>query len=61
MTSYFIWKADPPARNADILIHQREDGAVGTIPISETSAEYRQYLEWVAAGNEPQPWEPPLA
>lgn len=28
------------------------------IPCDEANADYREYLAWVAEGNEPEPWEP---
>ncbi len=32
-------------------------GEAGQFPMSEQNADYRKYLEWVAAGNSPEPWE----
>lgn len=36
----------------------REDGAV--IPHDEANRDYREYLAWIAEGNKPQEWEPPV-
>lgn len=33
-------------------------GPQGQFPMSEDNRDYRTYLEWVAEGNEPQPWNP---
>ena len=32
-------------------------GPAGQFPKDEDNADYRAYLEWLAAGNVPQPWE----
>lgn len=29
-----------------------------SIPMSDDNSDYQQYLEWLAAGNEPEPWNP---
>ena len=34
----------------------RDDGAV--IPMNEANGDYREYLAWLAEGNEPQEWNP---
>ena len=30
----------------------------GQCPMDETNVDYAAYLEWVAAGNTPEPWQP---
>lgn len=34
------------------------DGGVCTFPVDEKNPEYQKYLEWVAEGNIPEPWQP---
>lgn len=35
-----------------------DDGGVCTFPVDEKNPEYQKYLEWVAEGNIPEPWNP---
>lgn len=28
------------------------------IPVEPSNHEYKQYLQWLEEGNEPEPWEP---
>lgn len=34
-----------------------QDGTVLWIPPDPANTDYQRYLEWLAAGNVPQPWE----
>jgi hypothetical protein len=43
---------------AENSIHRLSDGAA--IPADERNRDYRQYLVWVAEGNEPLPADPSL-
>jgi hypothetical protein len=36
------------------IIRHNENGTVRWIPFDESNADYQNYLEWVAAGNEPE-------
>jgi hypothetical protein len=33
-----------------------EDGSESNIPSDESNTDYKQYLEWVAEGNEAEEW-----
>ncbi len=39
-----------------VLIMVRE-GVTSSVPFDPANTDYQRYLEWVAAGNVPQPWE----
>ena len=39
-------------------ITRDSDGA--TIPVDANNIDYHSYLTWLAAGNTPQPYEPPI-
>ena len=39
------------------VIVQRIGDHTVCIPEDAANADYRRYLEWLAAGNVPQPWE----
>lgn len=37
-----------------------EDGTVWSIPVDEGNVDYREYLAWIAEGNEPEPYVVPV-
>ena len=41
---------------AQIFVRKDEQGTI-FIPDDPSNTEYQRYLEWLAAGNVPQPWE----
>ena len=36
-------------------VKRLHDGAL--IPFDESNADYREYLDWLSEGNEPEDWE----
>ena len=42
------------SRHGDMIARQNEDGTVSYIPVDEANTDYQRYLEWLAAGNEPE-------
>ena len=41
--------------NKPVSILKIIDKATATIPMVEANTDYQEYLEWIAAGNEPEP------
>ena len=39
-----------------VIRQQADDGTVLWIPMDEANTDYQRYLEWVAAGGIPEPW-----
>ena len=39
------------------VIGYMQNGRTYCIPKDEANTDYQRYLEWVAAGNSPEPWE----
>ena len=33
----------------------KEDGTIWSVPFDEANTDYKEYLAWVAEGNEPDP------
>jgi hypothetical protein len=44
-----------PATEPNCVVKTHEDGAISAFPMSEDNRDYREYLEWVAEGNQPDP------
>tara|TARA_R110000772_G_scaffold265162_1_gene386307 strand:- start:369 stop:524 length:156 start_codon:yes stop_codon:yes gene_type:complete len=44
--------ADPTTNNIDV-VNRLSDNA--QIPFDPANTDYQEYLEWIAAGNEPEP------
>lgn len=51
MTMYQIYSEDHVQ-----MIYRPSDSA--WIPVDPANTDYQQYLEWVAEGNTPEPWQP---
>lgn len=47
---------DPSGAECCVL-RFNEDGSVTAIPFHADNTDYRKYLEWLAAGNTPEPAE----
>ena len=41
----------------DLIIYQ-ENGFTVSFCAVEGNTDYQEYLEWIAQGNTPQPWQP---
>ena len=41
-------------QNGDSWIRMTSNGVVSCVPMDEANTDYRQYLEWLADGNEPE-------
>ncbi len=54
MTPYSLRNIQTVFGNIDVII--RGDGA--QIPTDPANTDYQQYLEWLAAGNQPEEWNP---
>ena len=51
---------NPLTNAASAVSYTREDGSIVAIPPDPANTDYAAYLEWVAAGNTPEPApEPP--
>ena len=44
-----------PQTVADAAIKTNEDGSVTSFIFDPANTDYQEYLEWVAAGNTPEP------
>ena len=44
-----------PQTVADAAIKTNEDGSVTSFIFDQANTDYQEYLEWVAAGNTPEP------
>ena len=44
------------SRGLQILSKDNVDGSITFIPFDEANNDYKQYLEWVAEGNEAEEW-----
>jgi len=55
MTYTYTWVKDPFTNTEDSLKRQDEDGNVAIVPVTEDNRDYKEYLAWVAEGNEPLP------
>ena len=42
---------------ANCVLLKHEDGSSSSIPFDPANVDYQQYLEWLAAGNTPEPAE----
>lgn len=42
----------------NVIRQQTDDGTVLWIPLDAANTDYQRYLEWVAAGGIPEPWQP---
>lgn len=42
----------------DMIVRTNNDGTRSYIPADPANTDYQQYLEWVAEGNAPEPWQP---
>lgn len=43
--------------NSNIIVKIEEDGTQRSVPIDPANRDYREYLEWIALGNTPEPLE----
>jgi hypothetical protein len=55
MTYTYTLVRDPFTNTEDSLKRQDEDGNVAIVPVTEDNRDYKEYLEWLAEGNEPLP------
>ena len=55
MTYTYTWVKDPITNTEESLKRQDEDGNVAIVPVTEDNRDYKEYLAWVAEGNETQP------
>ena len=55
MTYTYTWVKDPITNTEDSLKRQDEEGNVAIVPVTEDNRDYKEYLAWVAEGNETQP------
>ena len=44
--------------NKEIVVRVNHIGEIAGIPADPANTDYAAYLEWVAAGNTPEPWQP---
>lgn len=57
MFKYEIVKANLPINRSDFVLRTNLDnGEVSSIPMVDTNADYRDYLAWVAEGNQAEEW-----
>ena len=42
----------------DYIVAVDKNGLIISIPKNPENTDYAAYLEWVAAGNTPEPWQP---
>ncbi len=51
-----------PVQGASSLRIEREDeNGSFQVQVNELNPDYLEYLEWIEAGNIPEPWIPPTA
>ena len=48
-----MWKIKKQNYN-EVLLKYEESGEIWSVPIDENNRHYREYLEWVSEGNEPE-------
>lgn len=52
---YFVFTS---VTGDEMIVCPEEDGTPTFINPVSTNPYYQQYLEWLAEGNEPEPWNP---